>query len=272
MDIVRGYIHQHLEEELSLEQLSEVAVFSRYHFHRIFKGMVGESVKAYVRRVRLDHAAILLKQTSDSVVQIALASGFESHSAFSRAFAKQFGMPPSVYRIHAYARLEVQQMTYWNDIELRVEIVERVPMDVAYIRHEGAYCECSRAWDTLCMWAAPRGYLQPGVELLGICYNDPDVTSSEKILYDACIELRCAVQELEQVRIQRINGGKFARVTHEGAYDTLSETYSQVCGQWLPQHGYHIASRPSIEVYLNSPEDTEQQDLLTDIYIPLSDT
>jgi len=51
------YIHSHLDETMSLEDLAGIAHFSPFHFHRIFRGMTGESVKEHIRRLRLERAA-----------------------------------------------------------------------------------------------------------------------------------------------------------------------------------------------------------------------
>ncbi|MGZ4813538.1 MAG: helix-turn-helix domain-containing protein, partial [Terriglobales bacterium] len=76
---VLAHIQQHLNDPLSLDELAALACFSPYHFHRIFSGMVGESVKEYVRRLRLERAAGQLKLGSASVIEIALDAGYESH-------------------------------------------------------------------------------------------------------------------------------------------------------------------------------------------------
>jgi AraC family transcriptional regulator len=92
------HIQTHLDEALPLDELARVAHFSPYHFHRVFRGMVGESVKEHVRRLRLERAAQRLKLGDQPVVQIALDAGYETHESFTRAFSLLFGMPPSQFR------------------------------------------------------------------------------------------------------------------------------------------------------------------------------
>ena len=93
---VQLYIEGHLDEDLSLGQLAEVADLSPYHFHRIFRATIGEGVAEYVRRVRLEAAAIALKATTDSVTNVAFDAGYGSHEAFTRAFRRRFGVSPSI--------------------------------------------------------------------------------------------------------------------------------------------------------------------------------
>ncbi|MCR2807894.1 AraC family transcriptional regulator [Paenibacillus sp. SCIV0701] len=93
-----GYIEAHLEEELKLEDAAAAAGFSMYHFHRIFLQQVGMSVTDYIRSRRLAGASALLLYTSEDIIQIAFRCRFESQEAFTRAFKKEYGMPPGRYR------------------------------------------------------------------------------------------------------------------------------------------------------------------------------
>lgn len=83
------YIQTHLQEELPLEELAGRVGFSPFHFHRVFTEYVGEPVKEYVRRLRLEHSAYRLKIGGDPIVQIAMDAGFRTHESFTRAFKKQ---------------------------------------------------------------------------------------------------------------------------------------------------------------------------------------
>ena len=150
---------------------------------------------------------------------------------------------------------------------MKVEVIEIQAVRVAYVRHVGPYDKCGQAWEKLCMWAGPRGLLGAGVQFIGLCYDDPDVTEAEKIRYDACITVEGDVDLVDGIALQELAGGLCAMTTHFGPYEKLSDTYAALCGQWLPANGREIASRPSMEIYHNSPEDTEPEDLITDVHI-----
>lgn len=92
------HIQVHLDDELSLDDLAAIARFSPFHFHRIFRGMVGESVKEHVRRLRLERAAHRLKFSDEQVIRLALDAGYEAHESFTRAFSAMFGISPSEFR------------------------------------------------------------------------------------------------------------------------------------------------------------------------------
>src|SRR5262252_10971797 len=92
------HIQNHLDSPLPLDELAEVAHFSPFHFHRVFRGMVGESVKEHVRRLRLERAAHRLRFTGQPVTEIAFDAGYETHESFTRAFGVMFGEAPTEFR------------------------------------------------------------------------------------------------------------------------------------------------------------------------------
>lgn len=96
-DVMR-YIHQHLAEPLDRERLAAVAGFSIPHFHRVFTAHVGESAANYVRRLRMERAARKLRMGAVDITEVALAAGYDTHAAFSKAFKQQFGLSPSEFR------------------------------------------------------------------------------------------------------------------------------------------------------------------------------
>lgn len=95
---VDKYIREHIDETLTREVLADVAGFSVPHFHRIFTAQRGENIASYVRRVRLERAGRKLRMGAVDITQVALAAGYDTHTAFSRAFKQQFGLSPSEFR------------------------------------------------------------------------------------------------------------------------------------------------------------------------------
>ncbi len=264
------YIQNNLYEQLSLEELASVACFSPYHFHRIFRGMVGETLAGYIRRLRLERAAQLLTQTDRSVTDLAFEAGYETVESFTRAFKNRFDVVPSAYKKTNHADWMTRLPDFkQGEIQMDVHIKEIPSRNVVFVRHVGPYPECGKAWEKLCTWAGPRGLLQPGVEFIGLCYDDPDVTEPEKIRYDACITTDADIQPEGEIGVQTIEAGLYAMATLHGSYNGLSDLYAQLCGQWAPANGYELRPLPSMEVYLNSPEDTPEDELLTDVHIPI---
>lgn len=279
------HIQQNLDEPMELESMASLACLSPFHFHRIFRGMLGESVMAHVRRLRLERAAQCLHATKRPVIDIALEAGYDSHEAFSRAFKSAFARSPSDYRsskarcelLHAPSGIHFRPSVPLADFKtlnkgirsMKVQIETLSPFRVAFVRHVGPYALCGTAWDKLCAWMGKEGLLSPGHRFLGISYDDPDEIAPEKLRYDACVEVDADFQPPSDIGVQMVEGGLYARVTHEGPYEKLSETYRSISGQWLPRQNYRLRNAPSFEVYLNSPENTAPEDLVTDIHVPI---
>jgi AraC family transcriptional regulator len=281
------HIQQHLDDPMPLGELAAVACFSAYHFHRVFKGMVGESVAEYVRRLRLERAATQLKLGSASVIDIALAAGYDSHEAFTRSFKTAFGAAPARFRlarktelaeapsgIHYDKPITVRFRTLHRGGSMKVEIKQLQPMRVAFMRHVGPYDEVGRTWDQFLTVMGKDGYLagnpsEGNPMMLGICHDDPEVTPPAKIRYDACLSVGEDFSPTGEIGVTTVAGGAYAVTTHTGPYNQLGRTYTEFLGQWMPRSGYELGNAPCFEVYINHPESTPPEELLTDIYAPL---
>lgn len=95
---VQQYIRQHLDQPLNREVLAVISGFSIPHFHRVFTACTGESAFYYVHRLRMVRAGRKLRMGAIDITAVALAAGYQSHTAFSKAFKKQFGISPSAFR------------------------------------------------------------------------------------------------------------------------------------------------------------------------------
>jgi len=286
--MVRALVHiqGHLDEPLPLEDLAAVACFSPFHFHRVFRGMVGESVKEHVRRLRLERAAERLKLSAQPVTGIAFDAGYETHESFTRAFRAMFGVPPSEYREN-HRPLEFQPapsgVHFTGDgrvahfegparreppLDVRIERLDA--LRVAFVRHVGPYDAVGAAWGKLMSWAWPAGVFGPATHMLGICHDDCEITPPEKLRYDAAITVPANVVAQGEIGIQETEPGEYAAVTHRGPYSRLGETYARLCGEWLPSSGAELRSAAPLEFYLNSPQNSPPERLLTRILLPLA--
>ena len=153
---VIDYIQNNLNSQLDLETLAQVAYFSKFHFHRIFTAMVGETLNSFIKRLRIEKAAsTLIAHPKDSITSIALSCGFSGSAAFSRVFNENFGISATIFRNGGYKNSKIRQMNskdrkassiqqlYFNDgnsnqirsINMKVEVKNLEDMTVAYVRH-----------------------------------------------------------------------------------------------------------------------------------------
>jgi len=279
------HIQRHLDEPLRVDALAAIACFSPFHFSRVFRGMIGESVKEHFRRLRLERAAWQLLFTRRSVTTIAFEAGYHTHESFTRSFHGHFGLSPSAYRnrhaqkphqptpsgVHYQSKAALASFKTARSAfkHMHVTIKNLPPRRVAFMRHVGPYSSVGATWEKMCLALGKDGWLGGEDLFLGVCYDDPEVTAPARIRYDACITVDDSFQPAGEIGVQVIPGGPHAVTTHMGPYERLSATYAKLLGQWLPRSGRELGSSPCFEVYLNSPESTAPEDLLTDVHAPL---
>ncbi len=286
--LAMDYINNNLAKDLTLEEIAEAASFSMFHFHRIFKAVVGETVSEYTRRLRLEHAANRLISSRQPVTQVAMECGFSSSQNFAKAFGQRFGMTPSTYRNSKHGNMNSKRgnavsfhMLYDTDNQkqihtpqtwetgMRVAVKEMPQYHVAYIRKMGPYSkETSRAFGELMQWAGPRGYLRPEM-MLGILYWDnPEVTPPEKCRVDACLSVPVGIQAEAPIGMQFIHGGSYAVCQFEVKTDLFLQAW-QDAFSWLVNSGYESEDQPCYESYHNNPADHPEGKWIFDICIPL---
>jgi AraC family transcriptional regulator len=150
-------------------------------------------------------------------------------------------------------------------------VKELQPVKVLFLRHTGPYSQVGATWGRLMSWAGMRGLLGPHMRMLGIVYDDPDVTPADKVRYDAAIVLSRPVEPEGEFGVIEIPGGAYAVFTHRGPYETLGQTHQRFFGAWLPSSGRELRDAEAFEEYLNSPMTARPEDLLTRIHVPLKD-
>jgi AraC family transcriptional regulator len=263
--ILRALVHiqEHLEDPLDLDTLARIACFSPYHFHRIFRGLVGETLADHIRRLRLEKAAQRLKSTERPVTDIAFEAGYAAHEAFTRAFRARFGASPSGFR-ESRADAPAQE-------PIAVKVEKLPAMRVAFVRHVGPFNEVGEAWGTLMGWAGMRGMFGAHTRAIGVSHDDPDITAPEQLRYDAAVTVLGDVRAEGVIGIQELRAGDYAIARHRGPYQRIGETYARMCGEWLPASGRELAAAPALEFYLIAPQTTRPEDLLTDTCLPLEE-
>jgi AraC family transcriptional regulator len=98
MNTAVNFINEHLHETINLRNLAEAVHISGFHFHRIFKAILGECPGRYIRRLRMEKVAFRLTATEQTLVEIAEQTGYQSSQALSKAFRKYYGLAPSEFR------------------------------------------------------------------------------------------------------------------------------------------------------------------------------
>jgi AraC family transcriptional regulator len=284
---VLRFVQVNLDAPLDPERLADVANLSVFHFHRIFSGLVGETLGEHVRRLRLERAAGELRRTNFSVLDIALRAGYEAHEPFTRAFRDRFGMPPSAYRkvdeplafppalcsVHFGSDVAVSRFVPLQEDSNMIEVrIEKLPARrLLALTHTGAYETIGQSFEKVVGAAATAGLLGSDVTAVGIYYDNPDMTPQELLCSHAGVIVQPGVRpEPDGFELLELDAGEFAIGVHRGPYRTLPGSYQWLFGQWLPSSGREPAHAPVQEVYVNDARSTPEDQLVTHICIPLA--
>lgn len=277
IDRVLAYVDQHLDEKLSIELLSEVANFSKFHFHRQFSEYCGISLARYVQLMRLKRAAYRLGfAPTTPIIDIALDSGFENPESFSRAFKAAFGQTPSAFRKtpdwaswSARSRISLPPRERTKDMDVKIIDVE--PTLVAALEHRGAPALLNDSVQRFIAWRKSSGLSPVGrCDTYGVPYNDPNTTPPEAFCFDICGSVSEPVPANEQGVVNKtIPGGLCAMTIHAGSRDRIDESVYALYRRWLPESGEELRDFPVYFRYLNLDHDTPEHRHLTEIYLPL---
>jgi AraC family transcriptional regulator len=269
MDRVTAYVFDHLDDELDLTKLAEVACLSPYHWHRVYHAMRGETIAATIRRLRLHRATAWLTHTAMTIEEIAAKSGFGSAESFTRIFKAAYGMPPAKYRREGSHRRFDPATRDGSSVMQHVEIRTLPQMQAATLLHRGAYMEIGRAFERLFGTLGARNLLGPGLRMFGIYYDDPASVPETDLRSRAAIVAAVPFPIDPPLEPATVVGGEYAMLRHQGPYADMRAAYEWLYGTWLPQSGREPGDAPCVEEYLNTPRDTAPTELLSDIYLPL---
>ena len=292
---VLDYIDANLCSSLTLEELSDVAGFSQYHFHRIFSAMTGETLFSFIWRLRLERCASLLCSNDKPVTQIAHSMCFSSSAVFSRKFKAHFGVSPTQYRKsnHYQQNSNLHQLlrnpskatlldSLYDENDQNKHIFRRFAMEtkvvieklkdtrVAYLRYVGPYAGDDKLFQSLYTklgtWAGPRG-IEIATSYI-IYHDDPNITDEQNLRLSVCVAIPDDVDVSGELGEMTLKGGNYAIGTFLLNSKEYGEAWSYMCGVWLPHSGYKPADSAPFERYTQSDCDQNGR-MKVDICIPV---
>lgn len=266
---VLDYIHDNPAGDLSLDRLADVAAMSRFHWHRIYHAMTGETCAETVRRIRLHRAACWLVQTDWPIAQVSAAAGYPNPRSFARAFADRYSATPAAFRKRGDLRPPLPHLTPGGPCVFPIEITTSPARRLVVLPHKGAYSAISHAFQKLSTMIGRRG-LWPHVQgMVGVYHDDVSQLPEAALHSHAGFFIDDRVALPDGMEEMRFSSGRIAVLHFKGPYAGLMAGYQQLYGQWLPGSAEEAADAPPYEIYLNSPMETAPDDLLTDICLPL---
>ncbi len=274
---VLAYIDAHLEGDLPSEALAAVAGLSRHHFQRQFRDAFGLTVQRYVQLVRLRRASYQLAFRGHRILEIALAAGYTSHEAFTRAFHKQLGQLPSEFRARPdwprwqHAQDAVSSVRGWPAPALgEVAVITAPRTRLLAIPHRGEPQALYATIRRFIAWRRAHQLSPATTATYNLVYDHPADVEPADFRFDLCVASEthpAGDGAVEHV----LPAGRRAHVCHVGSDDGLWRRVSALYEDWLPGSGEIPDDVPLYLCRRVFFPDVREHEAVTDVYLPLAD-
>ncbi|PWL40519.1 AraC family transcriptional regulator [Flagellimonas aquimarina] len=284
------FIDENLASDLSLKAVSEVAFFSPFHFHRIFKFVTGETLNQYVSRQRIEKSALDLLHKSVTTTEIAHNYGFSDNSSFSRAFKKFFGVSPTEFKKQnpnkhskirqlkskngqVYPDYEkylciIDNLKKWIEMNAKIEIKETSELNLAGVTHVGVN-GIESAFEKLTKWATPKGLLKNPENKMGrVFYDSFKVTAPNKVRMGIFLIAHEPFETEGEIHKLTIDKGKCIVGRFEITPDEFEKSWTGLF-LWMNEHGYKKSIENPFEIYHNDFREHPEHKFVVDLYIPI---
>ena len=284
------YIDTHLDSPLKLEALAEIAHFSPYHFHRIFKQITHETVNEYITRRRVESAALDLLHSKLSAAEIAHQYGFSEPSAFSRAFKKYFKVSPTQFiEDNPYKHSKIRQLkskigqaypdqdqylaamkelNNWIAMNGQIEVKEMPEMKVAYVPVKGVQA-LPQAYGQLMQWAGPRGLMHEQTKMITQYHDSFKVTTPDQIRMSACLVLQEDIQPEGVISRKALPATKCIVGHFEIGMEAFEKAWTGLF-LWMNEHGYKKSDEDPFGIYYNDFNQHPEKKAIVDLCIPIA--
>lgn len=283
------FIDQNLESDLSLNAVSEIAFFSPFHFHRVFKFVTEETLNEYVKRKRIEKSASDLLHKNITATQIAHKYGFSDNSSYSRAFKKYFRVSPTEFKNqnpNKFSKIRqlkskngqeypdyekyiciINNLKKWTEMNAKIEIKEMPKMDLAYVSSIGPQ-NLESAYQKLMKWATPQGLMNEQTKMVTIYHDSFKVTEPNKVRMSASILLNKTVEADGEIGLTSIQKGKFIVGSFEIGLNEFEKSWTGLF-VWMNENGYKKADREPFEIYYNNFNEHPERKAIVDFCIPI---
>ncbi len=268
-----SYIEEHLADEIDYERLGQIACCSAYHYQRMFTYMAGISLAEYIRRRRMSLAAVDLQSGNMKIIDVALKYGYNSPTAFNRAFQSFHGIAPSMVKSEGVSVKSFSPIVFKisvkgaNEMDYRIEtkgsfriVGVSAPLDKEL---ENNFAVVPKLWQE----AVENGTLQ---KLAGMMDTQPmgllgvsACGDAEQWKYFIAV---ASTKESDGFEEYTVPASTWAVFSGAGTNKSIQELEQRIITEWLPTSGYEYANAPDIEVYLNP----DPQDARYEVWIPVT--
>lgn len=288
---VLTYIEDNLHGELSLSIVADIACYSPFHLHRIFKAITNETLNNYIVRKRVENSAIMLIHRKEfNITEIATKNGFKNDSTFSRTFKKIYNQSPLDFRksnLDNFSKISkmnsnIGKKTYitdqylcnidnlknWIKMNAKIEIKELPKMNLAYVTQIGVE-GIENAFQKIIKWATPKSLLN--VDQTNVCrvfHDSFKVTDADKVRMSIGILSPQSIKVDGDLALTIIEKGKNIVGSFEIEPKDFEKAWSSLF-IWMNENGYKKADKFPFEIYYNNFNDHPEKKCIVDLIIPI---
>jgi AraC family transcriptional regulator len=284
------FIDEHLESDLSLNTVSQIAFFSPFHFHRVFKFVTGETLNEYVTRRRIEKSALDLLHKNIKATELAHKYGFSDISSFSRAFKKYYGVSPTEFKKdnpNRHSKIRqlkskngqdypdyekyiciINNLKKWTEMNAKIEIKETPQLNLAAVTHVGVN-GIENAFETLTKWAIPRGLLEnPEAKMGRVFYDSFKVTAPDKVRMSIVLTTNEPFEAEGEINKLTIDKTKCIVGRFEITPNEFEKSWTSLF-IWMNENGYKKSVENPFEIYHNDYREHPENKFIVDLYIPV---
>lgn len=286
------YIDHNLDADLSLEKIAAIGAYSPFHFHRIFKLIIGETLQSYIIRKRTEKSALYLALKKDiDIKEIYLELGFANHSVFNKTFKKYYGKSPSAFRksvpegFHRILQIEskngqvdtvfrqyicnVEKLLNWTTMNLKIKITDLQEMNLACVMSLGL-TQVENSYDILITWAKKRHlFPRENVKMISVYHDSFKVTSPDKVRIHASMLLNEKLEQADgEVFAEVIEAGRFIVASGEVTVNDFEQCWTSLF-LWMNENHHSIRKSFPFEIYHSNFKEHPEGKMLVDFCIPI---
>lgn len=272
------YIRDNPAKDLHLEDLAAVAHSSPYHFHRIFKAVTHETVSFFARRARLERAAYLMKaRPKRPLTDIALEVGYPALAEFSRAFKRQYGIPPSRWDRRTRLNLAPQgqpQSDRESTRSFELEICNHEPAFLVFILMNTWFqVEVLKVgYARLTEWLTTKGIDWRDCPLVGMSWDHYETTPLDRVQYDLGFVLPHPIETEPPFSSYRLPAFKAIHARCHGPLQVVAEAWDHLYNDWFPSGRFEPRDLPAMKWFRQRPDQIGWQHWELDCVVALSES
>ncbi|MEH6348116.1 MAG: AraC family transcriptional regulator [Bermanella sp.] len=271
------FVEENLYHKISVHEMAAASHYSTYHFSRVFKALVGDTPKEYLRKRRLTEAAKRLLSDDVGILDLAFESQFDSQETFTRAFKALFKITPALYRKQndPFRLLYKDQFSphmlqfLKNELVMEPEIITQPATKLVGIAKQYNNNEL----DLVQLWSAFKPYRnnianQVGDNAFGIYEGYEENDNEVNFSYVCTVAVSNFEDVPEGMETREIPEQMYAKFTHKGPVANIDQTLKHIWGSWLPKSNYQYIEKPDFELYQSGFNNSDPKNELY-LHIPI---